>query len=330
MVIQLFTLTISLGNVYIADTYNNRIRKVTVSSGIINTFAGSGATGSTSGSYSGDNGQATSATVNTPLTVALDSAGNVYFTDTYNHRIRKVTVSTGIITTIAGSSASTGYSGDNGQATSATLNFPKGVSLDTAGNVYIGDTNNHRIRKVTISTGIITTIAGGSSSSFSGDNGPATSAGITYPWGAAVDAAGNLYISETPNNRIRKVTVSTGIITTYAGTGTASYSGDGGAATSASLYYPEGVFMDSSGYYFRKSSSSSLLLLSLSSGNLYIGDQFNNRIRKVTTISPSATPTRVPTMTPSTSVPTVTPRYLPLFFLTTSLSYSTDLSLHLA
>ena len=132
---------------YIADSYNNRIRKVTVSTGIITTIAGNG-----TASYSGEYCPATSATFWSPTGVSLDSAGNIYVSDQTNNRIRKVTVSSGIITTIAGSSASGSYSGDNGQATSATLSGPSGISLDSAGNVYIADQTNNRIRKVTIAT----------------------------------------------------------------------------------------------------------------------------------------------------------------------------------
>ena len=121
--------------------------------------------------------------------ISLHHLGNIYIADTYNSRIRKVTVSTGIISTIAGT-GTIGYSGDNGAATSATLNCPYGVVLDTAGNVYIADTDNSRIRKVTISTGIITTFAGTGTYSYSGDNGPATSATLKYPYGVAVDSAG--------------------------------------------------------------------------------------------------------------------------------------------
>ena len=122
--------------------------------------------------------------------ISLHHLGNIYIADNSNHRIRKVTVSTGIISTIAGTGTAS-YSGDNGAATSATLNYPFGVGIDTAGNVYIADTYNHRIRKVTISTGIITTFAGSSTSgSYSGDNGPATSAWLYYPFGVALDSAG--------------------------------------------------------------------------------------------------------------------------------------------
>jgi DNA-binding beta-propeller fold protein YncE len=220
----LLSLNLYLDNVYIAAFHNNRIRKVTISTGIITTIAGTG-----TGSYSGDSGAATSATLNGPLGVALDSTGtyslgnllfpsrfylffllldNVYIADQSNNRIRKVTVSIGIITTIAGSSTSGSYSGDNGQATGAALYYPSGVTLDSAGtqsfwnifgfiylffylgNVYIADYFNHRIRKVTVSTGIITTIAGTGLSSYSGDNGQATSATLNYPYGISLDSSG--------------------------------------------------------------------------------------------------------------------------------------------
>ncbi len=190
----------------------------------------------------------------------------MYIADQYNNRVRKVTVSTGIITTVAGSSTSGSYSGDNGPATSATLKYPYGVALDSAGNVYIADTSNHRIRKVTVSTGIIITVAGnGGTGSYSGDSGPATSATLNFPPGVTVDSAGNetylyfcmhlllrlslgnVYIADGGNQRIRKVAISAGIITTFAGTGTNTYSGDGGAATAATLNYPRGVIIDTSG-----------------------------------------------------------------------------------
>ncbi len=169
---------------YIGDSGNQRVRKVTVSTGIITTIAGTG-----SSSYSGDNGQATSASVYQPWGVAVGTSGNVYISENGSHRIRKVTVSTGIITTIAGT-GSPGYSGDNGQATSAALYYPEGIALDTSGNVYIADIFNQRVRKVTIYTGIITTIAGTGTSSYSGDNGQATSATLTYPRGVTVDLVG--------------------------------------------------------------------------------------------------------------------------------------------
>jgi uncharacterized alkaline shock family protein YloU len=232
----------SSGNVYIDDLFNHRIRKITISTGIITTIAGTGVV-----SFSGDGKQGSDAALSSPYAVEADILGNVYIADFYNHRIRKVNT-TGIITTIAGCGGSGSFSGDTGQATSAFLNNPAGVAADQSGNVYIADMNNNRIRKVTVSTGIINTIAGSSTSGgFSGDNGQATSAGLDSPRGITVDASGNFFFADSNNHRIRKVTVSTGIITTIAGTGTASYSGDGGLATSAFLNNPSDVALDSSG-----------------------------------------------------------------------------------
>jgi uncharacterized protein (TIGR03437 family) len=233
------------GILYIADTSNSSIRKV--ANGVITTVAGNGTFG-----FSGDNGPATSAQLNGPSGVAVDSAGNLYMGDLGNTRIRKV--SNGVITTVAGGGSSLG---DNGPATSAQFT-PSGLAVDSAGNLYIADWQNNRIRKV--SNGVIATVAGNGTQGFSGDNGPATSAQLNYPAGVAVDSAGNLYIADEVNNRIRKVT--NGVITTVAGNGTSGFSGDDGPATSAELYFPSGVAVDSA-------------------GNLYIVDSHNFRIRKV-------------------------------------------------
>jgi hypothetical protein len=240
------------GNIYIADTSDNRIRKVTASSGIITTVAGGG-------TVLGDGGLATLAGLTSPVGVGLDASGNIYIAG--GNRIRKVTAATGNITTVAGTGAS-GSGGDGGAATNAGLNGPRGVAVDISGNFYIADAYNNRIRKVTASTGVITTVAGNGTAGFTGDNGPATSAELANPSGVAVDSAGNIYIADYSNNRIRKVTASTGIITTVAGNGTASYFGDGGPATSAALNYPAGVAVDSL-------------------GNIYIADYYNNSIREV-------------------------------------------------
>ena len=226
-------------NLYIADTFNYRIRNV--SGGVITTVAGNGTEG-----FGRDTGPATSSPLYYPYGVAVDSAGNLYIADTDNQRIRKV--SNGVISTVAGDGPSPDY-----------LSFPQGVAVDSAGNLYIADTNNHSIRKV--SNGVMTTVAGNGTHGFSGDNGPATSAQLYYPSGVAVDSAGNLYIADTSNSRIRKV--SNGAIVTVAGNGEFAFSGDGGLATSAQLYGPRGVAVDSA-------------------GNVYVADTNNGRIRILT------------------------------------------------
>ena len=265
------------GNVYIADYYNNKIRMVN-SAGIITTFAGTGAQGS-----SGNGGAATSAQLYGPNGVSVVISGNVYIAENGNNKIRMVT-SAGIITTIAGT-GTYGSSGDGGAATSAQLASPTGVSVDKSGNVYISDNDNFKIRKVT-STGIITTIAGTGAKGSSGDGGAATSAQFNYAYAVSVDLSGNVYITDTVNHRIRMV-ASTGIITTIAGTGIPGSSGDGGAATSARLNYPHGVSVGIS-------------------GNVYVVDNGNNKIRMVVSQSPTSLPTPVPTPLP-VSLPTTPP-----------------------
>ncbi|MCK9364848.1 MAG: hypothetical protein M0P74_14775 [Syntrophales bacterium] len=249
----------SSGNIYIADTFSYRIRKVTVSTGVITTVAGVGTAGFPA--YSGENGPAINATLSRTQGVTVDAVGNIYFSDFDHHSIRKVTANTGIITTVAGTGVA-GYSGDNGLATSAMLNYPYGVAVDSSDNIYIADTSNLRIRKVDANTGIITTVAGTGVAGYSGDNGPATSATLKTSWGVAVDSSGNIYITDTDNRSIRKVDALSGNITTVAGTGVAGFSGDGGSATLAMLKYPYGVGVDST-------------------GNIYIADSQNHRIRKV-------------------------------------------------
>ena len=245
------------GNIYIADMSNNRIRKVTASTGVITTVAGNGTPG-----YSGDGSAATSAELHAPAGVAVDAADNIYIADGGNNLIRKVAVSTGNISTVAGNRTG-GFSGDGGPATSAEMNCPYDVAVDTSGNIYISDTDNYRIREVKASTGIITTVVGTGTGGYSGDGGPANSAKITEPMGLVLDAAGNIYFADWGNVVIRKVTASAGEISTVAGIGSEGYSGDGGLATVAQLYYPYGVAVDAA-------------------GNIYIADDANNRIRKVT------------------------------------------------
>ena len=248
------------GNLYIADAGNRRIRKVDAA-GVITTVAGDGRRGS-----DGDGGPAVEAQLSSPYGVALDAAGNLYFSDSgyrpsdvsHRPRIRKVDAA-GVITTVAGDGTA-GFSGDGGAAAAARLSFPYGVALDAAGNLYIADRGNSRIRMVD-TAGVITTVAGDGTRGFGGDGGPAVEARLFSPYGVALDAAGNLYIADTWNHRIRKVDAA-GVITTVAGDGMRGSDGDGGPATAARLGFPTGVALDAA-------------------GNLYIADQNDNSIRKV-------------------------------------------------
>ncbi len=238
------------GNLYIADTHNNRIRMVDFS-GTISTIAGTGERG-----FGGDGGPAVQAQLNIPRGMAVDGAGNLFIAEPGNHRIRKVD-SAGVITTVAGA-GERGFGGDGGPATEARLNFPVDVTLDGAGNLFIADLGNLRIRKVD-SSGTITTVAGAGERGFGGDGGPAVQAQLASPYGVAVDSAGNLYIADSRNHRIRKVD-SSGVISTIAGTGERGFGGDGGPATAARLDAPFDVTLDGA-------------------GNLYIADRSNHRIR---------------------------------------------------
>jgi sugar lactone lactonase YvrE len=237
-----------VGNLYIVDGSNYRIRMVNTL-GIITTIAGGGTSGL------GDGGQATSAKLFNPSSITIDAAGNLYIGD--QTRIRKVNT-LGIITTVAGNGTS-GFSGDGGQATNAEINSSFGITCDAAGNLYTVDSYT-RIRNIN-TAGIISTIAGIGGGGYSGDGGQATNAELNSPYSVAFDAAGNLYIADAGNNRIRMINTA-GIITTVAGNGTQSYSGDGGAATAAELNIPDGLVCDAA-------------------GNLFIADDGNNRIRKV-------------------------------------------------
>lgn len=227
------------GNLYFDDTGNNVIRVVNLFTGIIETAAGNGTQG-----YTGDGGLATSAEMHFPEGVAVDSYGNLYIADTFNNVIRKVELGTGIISTIAGNGTA-GYTGDGGPAAAAEMNFPMQIALDAADDIFIADVSNNVIRRVDGITAIITTVAGNGTSGFLGDGGAATGAELNGPEGISIDAAGNLYISDTSNNLIRKVSASTGLISTVVGFFTASgYTGDGGPATQATLDVPTSLTID--------------------------------------------------------------------------------------
>ena len=245
-------ITDASGNVYFADNNSNVIRKISTS-GIITTVVGTGVAG-----YSGDGGPATAAELSDPWGLAIDAAGNLYIGDTRNAVVRKVNTA-GIISTIAGTGMA-GYGGDGGPATAARLQIPALMRLDNTGNLFFCDNANHRVRKIT-PLGTITIIAGNGIPGSSGDGGTAVSAAISFPAGVAPDASGNIYISDAVHNVIRKVN-SAGIISTFAGTGTAGYTGDGGPASTARLNYPQDIFIDAS-------------------GNIYFSDTYNNVVRKI-------------------------------------------------
>jgi len=238
----------------------NRVRRVDAVTLIISTVAGNG-----TDNFSGDGSSSIDGSLglggNVPSMVALDSSSNLYVADQANNRVRRVDSETGIISTVAGNGTQ-GYSGDGGAAVGATLNAPAGIAVDPAGNIFIDDNGNNVIRRVDGGTHTISTYAGNGSTGYSGDGGAATNAALSGPIGLAVDASGGLYIADTHNNVIRRVDPSTHIITTFAGTGTAGFSGDGGPAISAFLSQPVALVLDSA-------------------GDLYVADQGNGRIRRV-------------------------------------------------
>ncbi len=245
----------SFGNVYIADTQNNRIRKVDTS-GTITTVAGGGCCGS---GYGGDGGPATLALLYGPSSVAVDASGNIYIADMWNQVVRKV--ADGNITTFAGTPLRGGYSGDGGPAVNALLLLPQAVSVDLAGNVFVAD-QNHVIRRIDASTGNISRFAGNGQSGYAGDGGPATQAPFCQILGLAVDSSDNVFIVDSCNQRVREVSSATGNITSIAGNGTAGYTGDGGPATAAQLYNPTGIAVTSS-------------------GDIFIDDTYHSVIRKI-------------------------------------------------
>lgn len=247
------------GNLYFTERDANLVRRL-APDGTLTTVAGDGTQG-----FFGDGGPATSAELDSPCGVAVANSGDLYVADTHNHRIRRIVASTGTISTIAGT-GSPGFSGDGGSAVSATLAAPTALVPNAAGDLLIADTRNHRIRRISATNGTISTVAGDGAQGFAGDGGPATSAELDSPSGLALDSSGNLYIADSRNDRIRKVTAATGIISTLAGDAAApglpSPQGDGGPATAATLALPRGVTVDTA-------------------GNLYIADTADQRIRRV-------------------------------------------------
>jgi len=270
----------AMGNIYIADGYNRRIRRVSSATGMIETIAGNGSAdsgiyttvaGKTSVRNSGDGGPAINTGIGIPGGLAVDESGNLYFTNG-GDRVRKVAAGSGIISTVAGAGGSY-HSGDGGPATLAQLDQPSKVAIDSAGNIYIAARGEHRIRKVNAGTGIITTVAGKTGGveegvlgivvyqgGFGGDGGMATEALLNNPEDIAVDKAGNLYISDNLNYRIRRVDAETGIINTIAGTGVKGFNGDGRSALGAQITNPSGLVVGTA-------------------GQVYFGDIFNQRIR---------------------------------------------------
>jgi sugar lactone lactonase YvrE len=246
------------GNLYIADTANNRIRRVDVFTGIITTVAGTGAQG-----YAGDGGAATQAEFNQPQGIAADAQGNLYIGDTGNNVVRKINAATGVIATLAGTGAQ-GYAGDGGLATAAKLNLPTALAVDAAGDVYIADTGNNRIRRVNAANGLITLYAGNGATVYNGDGVQATQTALSAPRGLVLDAQNNLYLSDTGHNLVREVSASTGILQILSGNPLqpGGYSGDNGPALNAELNGPTGLALDAN-------------------GNLYIADTLNARIRQI-------------------------------------------------
>ncbi|HXG58889.1 MAG TPA: hypothetical protein VNL91_07690 [Thermoanaerobaculia bacterium] len=331
----------SAGNLYIADSDGYRVRKLSASTGVIATFAGNG-----DAAYRGDGGPATEASFFNPWGLAVDASDNVYIAARFG-TIRKVDAKSGIITTVAGSDNPMRFTGDDPQpAINAGLNHPRGVAVDKDGNIYIADTVNHRVRKVSVSTGTLTTLAGttvvrppdfGGPGGFSGDGGPARAAELNYPTDVAVDAAGNVYIADAHNGRVRRIAASTGIITTIAGGGNSFP--EGVPATDAQLGIVAKLAFDASGNLYVTSRSTVYRidtrgivnpvaglsdpgysgdgglarLASLNNvqgiavdpaGNIYFADQANNRIRVVSACPTSIAPAKL--TSPSNGATTTT------------------------
>jgi trimeric autotransporter adhesin len=251
--------TTSGGNIYYTEQAYHRVRRITISNGVVTTQAGS-----TTAGFSGDGSTATSALLNSPAGIAIDTeaTANIYIADNGNQRVRKVDGSSRVISTVVGTGAA-GYNGDGLAGTSTKLNGPVGLAVDKSNNVYIADVSNHIVRVYDVATGIVTVVAGvPSTPSYLGDGMPATSAKLNGPQSVAVDYAGNVYILDTGNNVVRVVSASTSIISTYAGNGIVGSLGDGGQASQAQLSTPLGIAVDPV-------------------GNLFIADSGNDMVRRV-------------------------------------------------
>lgn len=254
------------GNIFIADSQNHRIRRVDAKTRIMTTIAGNGKAG-----FSGDGGKAIEASLNEPNSVAVDTSGNVFIADLCNHRVRKVDGKTGIITTVIGDGFGTlqkgRFAGDGALATSASLFFPMDVAFDNKGNLVVADVRNHRIRMVDKATSIIQTIAGNGNGEYGNDGSNALDASFQFPAGIFYDTAGNMFIADTQNHRIRKIDVDTGIVRTVAGNGhpclpdpeptamgwqftAAKFSEDGIAATDSTIPEPTAVAVDKAGILY--------------------------------------------------------------------------------
>jgi sugar lactone lactonase YvrE len=240
------------GNLYLADSLNHRIRKIGLD-GLITTIAGTGTAG-----FSGDGGAANKATINYPVMLAFAGDGSLLFSDYGNHRVRRI-ASDGTISTVAGNGTE-GFSGDGGAASAAQLNDPIGIAAAADGSIYIGDAQNHRIRKVS-ANGTISTFAGTGTAGFAGDGAAATAAQFNFPGALLLDGAGHLLVADYANNRVRKIDAS-GVVTTFAGNGTAGSGGDNAAATAAQLLAPFALALGTN-------------------GSVLIAEQLGNRVRRV-------------------------------------------------
>lgn len=246
----------AIGDVYIAERDNHVIRKISRETNLIETVVGTGVAG-----FFGDGSNAKKANLRDPNDVEILPNGDLLFVDTGNHRVRIVDANTGKIRTIAGT-GEPGFAGNGGPATEAQLRHPVDATYDPIGNIYIADEGNHVVRRIDAETGILSAFAGTGIPGFSGDGGPAKHAQIWTPRGVASDRDGNIYIASWDNNRVRKVDSNKGLISTFAGTGDAGYSGDGELATVAELYKPSSIAIDKI-------------------GNVFVADVGNTRIRRI-------------------------------------------------